>query len=740
MTQNSGANRAGQAGNSPAADRARPLFEQALQHHQAGRLADAEPLYKQALNLNPEHPDALHLLGVLCSQTGRHEEAIEQIGQAIAVKDSPIFHNNLGMAYKNTGRFAEAEASFRRALALKADDPGAHFNLGCILGDSDRLEEAVAEFKRATELAPGYAEAFLHLGNALRDLKKPDDAIDAYRAALAINPDYAEACNNLAVTLKGQDKLDEAAALFEQAVKIRPDFVVAWRSLADTLLKLHKLKESTAAYQRVIALNPDSADAHYDLGGVLKVRGYFDEAIICFKKAIALHPEHHWAHMTLGNIYKDQGRLEEAIAEYRIAVALSPQVGIYSNLLLAMIYASFVTPEELAATAREFGEKLCDPILRERPFTNIPEPERKLRIGYVSPDFCHHAVNYFFEPLLRAHDKENFELFAYEVVRKNDKVTERLKEHFDHWRDITKLSEDEAYDLIEADKIDILVDLAGHTAENRLMVFARKPAPIQVSWLGFPATTGIKAIDYRITDHYAEPEGLTEHLNVEKLWRLPTIFACFGSYDKNPEVIDHPPFEDNGYVTFGCFNNFAKVTDPVLQAWSKILTQVPDSKLLLEIKGIASPVFRPMVEARLKNAGIPLERVILEQRKAENQYVLHNKIDIALDPFPCAGGTTSFDALWMGTPLVTLAGKHFVSRMGVTIASNAGMPELVAQNTDQYIKIAAALALDRARLKALRHSLRSRVEKSPLMDNDAFAKHMETAYRDMWRIWCRQNA
>lgn len=714
-------------------------FEQALQHHQAGRLAEAEPLYKQALNLNPEHPDALHLLGVLCSQSGRHEEAIELIGQALAVKDSAIFHNNLGMAYKNTGRFAEAEASFRRALALKADDPSAHFNLGCVLGDTERLEDAVIEFKRAIELAPGYAEACHNLGNVLRDMKRLDESAEAYRQAIAINPDYAETCNNLAVVLKEQGKLDEAVGFYERAVKINPDFMAAWNNLAHALFKQRKFKEATAAYQRVIALSPHNADAYNDLGVTLKERGFLDEAIICYDKAIVIEPKHSSAYTNLANAFREQGRIADAIDCYRRAVREAPLPAYYSNLLLSMVYDAAVSPEEIADTAREFGERLCDPLPCRQSHTNTRDPERKLRIGYVSPDFCYHAVNYFFEPLLRAHDRERFELFAYSQTRKIDFVTDRLKPRFDHWREIWDMPDAALADLIEADGIDILVDLTGHTAYNRLLVFARKPAPIQVTWLGFPATTGVKAIDYRITDHYAEPEGMTEHLNAEKLWRLPTIFACFGSYDKNPAVIDHAPFEDNGYITFGCFNYFAKVTDPVLQTWGRIMAQVPDSRLLLEINGITSPVFRPQVEKRLHNAGIPLDRVIFEPRKAANQYVLYNRLDIALDPFPCAGGTTSFDTMWMGVPLVTLAGKHFVSRMGVTINTNVGMPELVAQNTDEYVRIASELALDRTRLKTLRHNMRDRVQKSPLMDNAAFARNMEAAYREMWREWCHAN-
>jgi protein O-GlcNAc transferase len=268
------------------------------------------------------------------------------------------------------------------------------------------------------------------------------------------------------------------------------------------------------------------------------------------------------------------------------------------------------------------------------------------------------------------------------------------------------------------------------------MVFARKPAPVQVTWLGFPATTGMKAMDYRITDGYAEPEGATEYLSVETLWRMPDVFCCYRPHENSPAVINHPPFEDNGHITFGCFNNFAKVTDPVLEAWAEIMARVPNSRLLLEIKGIDGERFRVETVARMKRLGLPVERVDMLPRRPENQFVLYNRIDMALDPFPCVGGTTSLDSLWMGVPFVTLAGKSFVSRMGVSILTNAGMPELVASNTDEYIKLATGLAQDPERVKNLRKSLRQRVAASPLMAQQAFARHMEDAFRQMWQAWC----
>jgi predicted O-linked N-acetylglucosamine transferase (SPINDLY family) len=359
-----------------------------------------------------------------------------------------------------------------------------------------------------------------------------------------------------------------------------------------------------------------------------------------------------------------------------------------------------------------------------------------LKVGYVSPDFYNHAVAYFIEPVLANHDRSQVEIFCYHSRTHDDHVTERLRALADHWIPCRNMSDEQLAAQIRADGIDILVDLAGHTGYNRLLTFARKPAPVQVTYLGHPATSGLTAMDYRLTDIHAEPPGMTEQFNVEQLWRLPEIFCCYRAQDNSPGVIDHPPLEDNGYVTFGCFNNFSKVTDPVLALWARVLDKVPASRLMLEIRSVDDPAFRAQIESRCARLGFPLERLVLVPRKKENQYILYNRIDIALDPFPCNGGTTSLDTVWMGVPFVTLAGKHFSSRMGVTVLTNAGLPELIAYSEDEYVDIASALALDIDRLKTVRAGLRERVKASPLMDAARFTSHLEQAYRGMWQNRC----
>ena len=601
------------------------------------------------------------------------------------------------------GETAQAETLYREAIAAKPDFSQAYYNLGNVLSRAGRKEEAARHFLRAAQIDPRMAAAHFGLGTVLRDLRRTEEALRCFLTAADIAPD-ADIFANIGV-------LYHLKAMYNEA----HDF-----------------------YLKALKLNPDHVDTLSNMGALNGQIGRYDEAQICYERVLARQPDNMSAINNLGIFYKTTGQLDKAIACYRRGIEIQPNASMYHNLLLAMVYAPGVAPGELTQTAIEFGQRMTEGVMRGPRRAVDGDPERRLRIGYVSPDFCKHAVNYFFEHLLENHDRTQFEIFAYSNTAGEDDVTKRLKASFDHWRDIRNKDDDEAAAMIEADKIDILIDLAGHTGRNRLLVFARKPAPVQASWVGYPATTGLAAMDYRITDVHAEPPGMTEHLSIEKLWWLPEIFCCFGPRGEAPALIGQPPFIDNGYITFGCLNNFTKVTDDVLSAWAEILRRVPDSRLLLEIKGLEGAKFRAEVDARLRAAGIEAARVILLPRRPDNQYVLYNRIDIALDPFPCNGGTTSMDTLWMGVPFVTLAGGHFVSRMGVTILINTGLPELIAADVDEYINKAASLALDREGLTALRRGLREKVMASPVMDRKRFAVNMEQAYRQMWRAWCAE--
>lgn len=719
------------------------LYTLAGQNFEAGKLKEAAEIYGRILAQDPAHAESLYMLGLI---------------------------------FIRIGNLDRAETLLATAIAGNPERPHLyHKMMGDVLRQAGRSDEAITRYMHAINLEPDYVEALNNLASMLLMDGDGRAAKDYYGRILRLRPQYIPALYNMAAIVRGEGDLSEASRLLEELLLHKPDHADAWKALSDVLLTSGKVdgaidarrhsvllapdamghatlaallsgkKDYQAAieeFKRAIALDQNCVEAISSLGALYVTFEKYEEALLYCRRAYELQPDNSSVLNNLANAYKGTGKLDEAISYYKKALVIAPEdYRIYANLLLAMIYSSSVAPQDIADSAFRFGSVLSKNIPRMALKPCERNPEKKLKIGYVSPDFRRHSVNYFFEHLLINHTREDFEVFGYSNVRNPDAVTDRLRANFDHWRDIHDVDDDKAADLIAADGIDILVDMAGHTANNRLPVFSRKPAPVQVTWLGYPATTGMDTINYRITDNFAEPEGMTEGLNAETLWRLPHMFCCFSPNGSIAEVIDHPPCEDNGYITFGCINTITKVTDPVLACWKRIVDAVPGSKLFLEVVGIdVHKAFRDELLARLKAAGFSEDQLILEPRRAENQFVIYNRMDIALDPFPCNGGTTSMDALWMGVPLVTLSGTHFVARMGTSILSNAGLPDLIARTVDEYVTKATELALDRARLNSVRNGLRQRVEKSPVMDQEIFVHDMEAAYRQMWRLFCEKEA
>lgn len=578
-------------------------FALAQQHHQAGRLAEAEPLYRQILAVMPRHADALHFLGMIASQTGRNDVAVELMRQSLALAPrNAVFHDNLGTVLRELGRLDEAIACSQRALALDPNEAVTHNNLGNALRDQFRLSEAISCFDRA----------------------------------LVLRPDYPEAVNNRGIALAEAGRLSEALA----------------------------------AHRRALELKPEWPDAR-------------------------------------------------------------------SSLLLNLHYFAGIDPREIAAEHRRWGDIHARPLkARIESHANDPTPERRLRIGYVSPDFRNHPVAFFIEALLARHDRLQVEVFCYANMARDDVVTARLRQHADHWRSIAGMSDENAAALIRADRIDVLVDLAGHTADHRLLVFARKPAPVQVTWLGYCDTTGMDVMDFRMTDAHADPVGVADELHTERLVRLPCAW-CYTPQPGVPEVSPLPAAE-LGVVTFGCFNNLAKVNDEVLASWAEVLGRVPGSRLLLKTGALREALPRELLLERLARDGVSAERV--EFSGALPTLAAHleayRRVDVALDPFPYHGTTTTCEALWMGVPVVTLAGAHHAARVGVSLLHAVGLEEFIARDRAKYVELAVRLGSDLARLAELRATLRERMKRSRLLDARAFARDMEAAYREMWREWC----
>jgi len=814
----------------------------ALAHHQAGRLEQAETIYRAILARDPRNADAHHLLGMAAFQQGDLESASSEIAVAIQIAPSvPPFHNNLGLVFeglgrreqalaeyecavrlapaypealanlgkalaeerrfqeslvalheavrvrpefaeawlrlgcaalgagalddavrafenalalqprrvesevnlscalKSMGRFAESEAACRRALALKPDLAEAHANLGAVLLNLQRYGEAETACREALRLNSGLAEPWCNLGAILLNEGRVEEARACCEEAMRRNPNSPEALNNLGNALRAQNQLEEARAYFERALAAAPDHFEAWLNLSSALRDLDRLEDSMAACREALRRRPDSARAHNNLGNALRGQGRLGEAEQCFREAIRLQPSLAEPYANWGGVLKDQGRLEEALAACRQAMELDPKsASPSSNFFFYLHYGDLCPPETVYEEHRLWGLRQRELAAAARPHTNDRNPDRRLRVGYVSPDFRNHSVAFFVEPALAAHNRRAVEVYCYSNVARPDAVTQRIRAAADHWRDIRGMKDTAAADLIRADGIDILVDLAGHTAGTRLMALARKPAPVQATWCGYPATTGLEAIDYRVTDGLCDPPGGADGLHTEKLVRLPAPFTCYRPPDDAPEV-GPLPARETGAVTFGSFNFLAKVTPRMIAAWSALLTEVPGSKLALKSAPLVDEATRRLVWQRFQALGIPPERVLLLGPVGPREHLAsYHRIDIALDTFPYHGTTTTCEALWMGVPVVTLAGATHASRVGVSLLESVGLGDWTADSIEDYVERAARAARDLDGLAALRAGLRAQMAASPLMDAARFARNLEDAYRRMWRRWCER--
>ncbi len=448
-----------------------------------------------------------------------------------------------------------------------------------------------------------------------------------------------------------------------------------------------KLPAAVNYFQKALELDPHNPQINNSLANSLQRMGEFERAIDLYYKVIQLQPTNAEAHNNLGRALKLQGRVEEAIAYYQKAVELEPSNPVYhSNFLLALNYTCKLSPAQIFNHHQQWEQKHALKISRPLVYSNPPQPGKRLRIGYVSPDFHIHSVAYFMLPILQKHHPQIVEIFLYSDVTNPDSLTSQFQQLAHHWRNILGLTDLEVSELIQKDQIDILVDLTGHTGQNRLLVFAHKPAPIQITYLGYPATTGLSSIDYRLTDGYADPLGKTEAYHSEKLFRLNDCFLCYQALSEPP--LSEPPCMRNGYLTFGSFNNLAKVTHQVVETWAAILQAVPQAKLMLKYRGLGEVKTQQLWLERFAQYNIKAERLLLTNRiPAHSEHLsAYNQIDIALDPFPYNGTTTTFEALWMGVPVIVLAGSSHVGRVGVSILSNLGLVDWIATSRDGYIQ------------------------------------------------------
>ncbi|MDD4964724.1 MAG: tetratricopeptide repeat protein [Gallionella sp.] len=621
----------------------------------------------------------------------------------------------------------------QQATEFVPQDVHAHINLGNALHHAGRVAEAVASFSRALKIQPKLTDVHILLGNALRVLGQLESAVASYQAALKLNPNYAEVYSNLGNVLQELGLLDAAMASYRSAIKLKPDYAEAHSNLGNVLYGLGKFQDSADSCRRALALKPDFAEAHGNLGNALSALGQLQAATESYRRAVAIQPDAAKAQSDLGNALHDLGQFDEAVTHYRRALTLAPAfTDAHSNLLFTLNYAINQPMTNLRAEAQRYGECVTRQVRALRP--SVATPKSCLRVGLVSGDLNSHPVGYFIASILSALKTQaagRLEIFAYPTHPRCDSLTEQIKSHCHVWHPAYGLSDARLVQRIQDDGIDILIDLAGHTAHNRLPVFAWQPAPVQASWLGYFATTGVAQMDYLIADPWVVPEAEANHFT-ETVWRLPETYLCFTPPNVDIEVAPLPALI-HGDLTFGCFNNLAKMNDAVVALWSRILHALPHARLFLKTKQLNDAQTCATTLQRFEAHGIAADRLILEGSSPRAELLAaYQRVDMALDPFPYPGGTTSVEAVWMGVPVLTKRGDHFLAHVGETIAHNAGLSAWVAQDEADYVAKAIAFAVDLDALAALRGRLRPQVMASPLFDAPRFAQHFEAALWGMW--------
>lgn len=744
---------------------------------ETGQLDEALRCYDAAIDKAPDLARAHMNRGNILLAINDLGGALDAYTQAITLDPNyPAAHYNIGHAYLRLKQGGKAQAAYEKAIALKPDFADAYVALGCVLEEQSEFEIAIKSYLRAIEIAPNYAQAYGNLGGAFQANSQLEEAAANYRKALQINPKLTDLHIKLGQLLRVQDLRDAAVTCFDTALKLEPgngearfllgitfkelaQFENAVRhlrcainispdnpeihiNLGDAYSELRQPDNAIQSYKCALEIDPNQAVAHSNLGNVLLAIGDFDAAINCYRRAIQIQPDFAAAHSNLGVALKDSGFANEALDSLRYAVKIMPDLSAArSNLLFFENSLGKLTQMELLEEAKRFGEVLSTKVKAFVSWNNEPDPNRLLRIGFVSGDMRDHPVGQFVEGVLHSLAStaaNQLEVHAYNSFACFDDVSQRIRTCCHGWHSAFGLSDEALAKKIRDHGIDILVDLSGHTAHNRLQLFAWKPAPVQVTWLGYLATTGVSTIDYLIADKWTLPES--EECNfVEKIWRLPDSYLCFTPPRESMEVGQLPALK-NGYITFGSFNNLTKINDDVVALWARVLLAVPNSCLFLKTKQFSQLSVQQVVRDRFMEHGIHGDRLLLTGQVAREAYLApYQQIDIALDPFPYPGITTSVESLWMGVPIITLAGRSFLSRQGVGLLMNAGLSSWIAHSTDEYVALARQHASNLGSLAQIRSSLRNNLATSPIFDSALFAKHFSEALRGMWKEWCAAN-
>ena len=718
-------------------DRTDSLLVEAAALHRQGALGEAGDRYARVLRGDPGNATALYSLAQICCQQGRFAEGVDWVRRALVVEPQRArSHVLLGRALAELGAPQEALASFDRAIACDGNHAGAHENRGDVLAQLGRMEEAVESYRRAIAIEPGSLANWCNLGAAQACLGRHGEALASLERALALSPDHVGALVTHADVLRALDRHQDALAGYDRALALAPEEVPVLSGRAAVLVALKRPEDALASLDRLLALDPSDADALSNRGFLLQSLNRYDEALASLDRALEADPDHAGALNNRGMVLLDLGRPAAAVESYRRALAIKPTPGGHSNLIFALNFDPDSDAHAHHAERVRWGDQHAAPLAPAiRPHRNVPDPNRRLRVGYVSSHFRHQAATYAFASAILHRDTAAFEAVCYANAEVEDDVGERLRDAADTWRQIDGRSDDEVAELIRSDSIDILVDLVGHMSGQRLLVFARRPAPVQVTGFGEPTGTGLATMDYLLADPVLVPSG-QRPLVSERVYDLPN-FLGYWTPDQLPAPVPLPAMA-RGFVTFGSFNRVAKIQDAVVRSWAAILRALPAARLVIKSEQrFDNTSRRHDMEKILAEEGIAAGRVEFRGpcgRAAH--FAAYQGIDIALDPFPHGGGMTTLDALWMGVPVVTRPGRTISSRLAAASLTALGLSDFIADGPQSYVDLAVAKARDVAALARLRMSLRDLVANSAIGDPNRYARAIEAAYRAMWRDWC----
>jgi protein O-GlcNAc transferase len=706
-----------------------------LQHLK--RLDEALANYDQAIRLEPDDADHFYNRGNALKEMNRLDEAVANYNRAIALNpDHTGALYNRGNALGQLKRSAEALASYELVISLNPRHTEACVNRGIVLAELGRFHEALASFDRAIAVSPRHPGAWVNRGMALHQLERLDEALASFDRAIEFDPNFTEACNRRGNTLARLKRFDAAVASYDKAIAVMPADARAFSNRGNALRELGRFEEALASCDRAIALKPDLVEAYVNRGIVLMEMRRSDDALSNCDRALTVRPDDAEALSARAAILQAQGKIDDAIAAYRHALTIKPDdATIHTNLIFALNFDASASEADKQSErvrwnkrhARQFAENIGA-------HTNDPDPFRRLRIGYVTDRFRRQAAAYSFGGVLLCQDREQFEVFCYSDTLQEDDVTARFRNRADQWHNTHGLSDDRLAELIREDKIDILVDLVGHMAGHRLHVFARKPAPIQLTAWGEPTGTGLQAMDYLLADQVLVPSS-ERALFTERIADLPNFLGYW-----TPEALPEPgslPAIEAGHITFGSFNRLDKILHPVMYAWAMILRALPAARLVLKDHLLDDHGQRERVKTAFAAEGIAGERLtLLGASDRVSHFSAYRKIDIALDSFPHGGGMTTLDALWMGVPVVTWSGRTVSSRLAAASLSALDLADFVAADAESYVKLAVAKAGDLAALTSLRASLRVRIAGSVIGDAQRYSRAVESVYREIWRQWC----